>query len=213
MEPIKEKFGSIEKATDVVLNFHGKKNVPGIYVGVYMLDFGLRKFYENFKEKENKEIKFNAVCETDFCLPDVLQALMHLTIGVRYLKIINFDGKFACTLYDRDDGKGIRVGINITKIDKEKFSDVYKFFTRTRKEHIVTEDARKRNNEEVIAQFMSMKEKDNLFSYKVVKVNFTGKEEKLPAKICKICRESFLSKEKDVCQTCSGENKPYFTYL
>ncbi len=213
MTDIEKKFGSIENAVKEAIKFHGKcKYTPGIIIGVYMLDFGLKKFYEEFKEKEGNPVRFNVVCETDWCLPDVFQILMHLTLGNRYMHIVKADGKFAYALYDRKDGNGVRVFINLEKLNKD--GEIYKFFTRTR-DNIVHTDAKIRSlsNRKIFYEYMDIADKFEIFGYKKVHVNIPAKVEYLPAKICKICGESFLSKDKEICLTCSGEKKAYFTYL
>jgi len=50
---------------------------------------------------------FDAVCETQACLPDTLQMLTPCTIGNGWLKIFDF-GRYALALYDKYAGQGIR---------------------------------------------------------------------------------------------------------
>jgi len=220
MLSISKKFGSLERAVDAAIKFHGKGvNIPGVVIGTYMLDFGLKKFYEIFSEKSNEPIKFSAVCENTFCLPDVIQSLLNLTYGNRYLTVIDKDGKFAFSLYDREDRKGVRIFIDITgrynvNNIQEKFPNIFKFFTRTRDPRVLTDKIfRQKSNEDTVNEFLNAKEEDRnkIFGWKKVHVNLPRKVELLPAKICPICGESFLSSDKDaeICSECSNRSFYY----
>jgi len=210
MLSLSEKFGSLENAVIVAVRFHHQcGNPPGIIIGVYMVDFGLKKFYEIFSDKKEENLKFNAVCETDWCLPDVFQGLLNLTVGNRYLHIINKSGRFAYCLYDREDGKGIRVFIDLENISPEKFPNIFKFFTRTRDPRVHTDRKfRSYSNKMVVEEFLNAKEEERtkFFGWKKVHVKLPKKPELLPVKICKVCKEPFLSKDAEICPECAGDS-------
>ena len=58
---------------------------------------------------------FDAVCETRNCLPDAVQLLTPCTIGNGWLKVVNV-GRFALNLYDKYEGKGVRVFMDPVKV-------------------------------------------------------------------------------------------------
>lgn len=214
MLSLNNKFGSLECAVDAVIKFHSKsRNTPGIIMGVYMVDFGLKKFYEVFSDKKKNKggesLKFNAVCETDLCLPDPIQFLLNLTSGNGHLKIINKSGKFAYSLYDREDGNGVRVFIDIKNISPEKFPNIFKFFTRTRDNKVHTDkNFREESNKNIAAEFLNAEEKERnkIFGWEKVHVKLPKKPDILPAKICSVCKESFLSRDAKICFECAGDS-------
>ncbi len=58
---------------------------------------------------------FDAVAETASCLPDVIQFLTPCMVGKGRLRIIN-TGRYVIRMYDKTNGKGIRISINNDKL-------------------------------------------------------------------------------------------------
>ena len=98
----------IEEYIHVVQSFHGYK-APGVIIGGFMVNLG--------KGHLSEGTLFNAICETPVCLPDAIQLLTPCTIGNNRLKILNF-GRFALSLFDKDQGNGFRVFLDPEKIDE-----------------------------------------------------------------------------------------------
>lgn len=188
-----------------VFDFHTKR-APGIPIGVAMVDLALSHLGKT-------QGKINAIAETQACLSDVIQVMIGCTIGNRYLKIYNEIGRYALTLYDRDTGLGIRVSVNLNKIDPNKTPELYRFFTRTRDEDVKKGGvARAISCDKIINEFLSVNK--DIFNVEKVQLKVFGKPPMLEAQICPMCKESFLQRNKDhtICDYCSGTNN-YYTPL
>jgi len=184
-DEMKEKFRSC-------LRFH-KKNAPGIYLGVYMVELGL---------KELGEItgKLNVAVETTGCLSDSIQVLTGCTYGNKYLRTFAHFGKFACTFFDRETKKGVRVHVDVNKIDPKKYPYLYKFMTRTR---TFEKESRKQQNAKIIKEIFDAEY--SILTVERVKVDLPAKPPMLPSIFCKKCGEFFLKKdESDICHACKG---------
>jgi formylmethanofuran dehydrogenase subunit E len=92
---------------DMVQSFHGYA-APGVLVGGFMVDLA----YQYIPQ----EGLYDIVCETRKCLPDAIQLLTPCTVGNGWLRIIDIS-RFAFTIYDKQQGNGIRVSINYSKLD------------------------------------------------------------------------------------------------
>ncbi|MCA1742348.1 MAG: FmdE family protein [Desulfovibrionales bacterium] len=93
---------------EVVRNFHGSP-APGIIIGGMMVDMA--------RENLPPDTIFDAIAESPKCLPDAIQLLTLCTVGNGWLKIINL-GRYALTLYDKYNGQGVRVYIDVEKLKK-----------------------------------------------------------------------------------------------
>lgn len=188
--------------SEKIYTFHTKR-APGIPIGIAMIDLALDKLGP-VKEK------INAVSETQACLSDVLQIMVGCTIGNRYLRIYKELGKYALTLFDRADGRGIRVWVNVDKIDVNIAPETHKFFHRKRSAEVKKGGpARKASAAKIVKEFIQIKG-DVLEFQEIQMVNY-GKPPMLPAAVCSSCNETFLAKSSssNKCQVCSGELK-YF---
>ncbi|MBN2467541.1 MAG: formylmethanofuran dehydrogenase subunit E family protein, partial [Deltaproteobacteria bacterium] len=97
---------SFEEYLAHIKSFHGN-TAPGMVIGGVMVDMALRNLPEG--------TMFDALCETSSCLPDAIQLLTPCTIGNGWLKIINL-GRFALTLFEKYEGQGIRVFLDVDKV-------------------------------------------------------------------------------------------------
>jgi len=178
-----------------IFAFHTKR-APGIPIGACMVDYALELL-------GSINGTLNAVCETDWCLCDPIQVMTGCTFGNRYLRIEDDLGRYALTLYDRDSGDGIRVFVDVEKIDSQKTPELFKFFHRTRGSEVENGGpARKASNRKVIEEFMTMKRE--ILTAEPVKVLKTGKDPIPPARICESCGESFLGTIQTTCKMCRG---------
>jgi len=98
---------SFEEFLKVVESFHGHQS-PGVILGGFMVSYAL--------EQLPRGILIDAVSETPACLPDAIQLLTPCTLGNGWLKVINL-GRFALSLYEKYEGKGVRVFIDPAKLD------------------------------------------------------------------------------------------------
>lgn len=193
-------YETFEQTVERVYAFHTKR-APGIYIGVAMVQYALEAI------GASGAAKLNAVCETSTCLPDCLQVLVGCTVGVRYLKLREEIGRYAFTLYDRDTGDGVRVFIDLDKIDPEIYPEIYRFFHRTR--HVPDNTSREASGKKVVEEFARAGR--TILGMQRVQLNRYGKDDILPAKRCTVCRESFLARDEkqDTCAFCSGASAYY----
>ena len=98
---------SYEEYLHLVKSFHGSL-APGLLIGGFIVDLALKHLPEG-------EF-FDALCETPVCLPDAVQILTPCTIGNGWLTILPL-GRFAVTMYEKQGGRGIRVYLDMEKLE------------------------------------------------------------------------------------------------
>ncbi|PKL42408.1 MAG: hypothetical protein CVV41_14825 [Candidatus Riflebacteria bacterium HGW-Riflebacteria-1] len=181
--------------------FHTKR-APGLAIGIAMVDM-CRARLGPVKEK------LNAISESPACLCDVIQLMTGCTMGNRYVKSYGEIGRFALTLYDRADGRGVRAYIDLDKISASKTPELHKFFLRQRSEAVKAGgEERLKSGDLVVKEFLAVR--DQIIALQDVFIEKFGKSEMLPAALCKSCHESFLCHNKaEECASCSGKLKYY----
>ncbi len=186
---------------DKAAAFHTKR-APGLAIGVAMVA-ACRERLGPVKEK------LNAICESVSCLTDIIQLMTGCTLGNRYLKFYEKLGRFAFTLYDRADGRGVRASIDIDKISASETPELHNFFLRTRSPEVKAGgEARIKSGEQVLKEFLPVRTR--IIKLESVYLEKYGKGVMLPAARCKSCQESFLRQDKeDECGVCTGEMRYY----
>ncbi|MBI5583549.1 MAG: formylmethanofuran dehydrogenase subunit E family protein [Deltaproteobacteria bacterium] len=103
------KIGSFSFAAFVnrVKEFHGF-SAPGVILGGLLVDAALKNLPAG--------ILYDALCETDKCLPDAVQLLTPCTIGNGWLRIRPW-GRFALALYDKQTGAGFRTVLDPERLE------------------------------------------------------------------------------------------------
>ncbi|MBF0406843.1 MAG: hypothetical protein HQM10_05795 [Candidatus Riflebacteria bacterium] len=185
-----------------ITEFH-TKDAPGLEIGVEMVDCAL-----DLLGKVHDKIL--AVVETSACLVDVVQIMVGCTTGNKYLQALTNLGRFAVTLYDRKDGRGVRVSVDLSKINKEKTPEIHNFFNRKRAIEVETNmELRKASGALIKKEFKTIGRE--LFRTEKVNVKTFGKPPILPAQVCNKCEESFLAKNKtdEMCEFCTGTAEYY----
>ncbi|HLZ19072.1 MAG TPA: formylmethanofuran dehydrogenase subunit E family protein [Smithellaceae bacterium] len=180
---------SYEEYLNQVKSFHGNL-APGLIIGGFMVDLAMK----NLPEGEF----FDAICETPVCLPDALQILTPCTFGNGWLSVAPF-GKFAVTLYEKYNGKGIRVYLDMEKL--KAWPEIHDWYLKKKKKH-------EQNPELLLAQ---IKEAGHgLLSIQNVQVEPEKiRRKKLgPVAVCPVCNEAFPARDGDKCRSCQGET-PY----
>ncbi|GAB1353486.1 hypothetical protein MASR1M12_22220 [Erysipelotrichia bacterium] len=192
-----ELFEWYEKA----VYFH-KKRVPGLLIAAVMIDVCRNELGE-------VKDRLNAICESVSCLTDVIMLMTGCTVGNRYLTIYGDIGRFALTLFDRADGRGVRAFIDLDRISPDETPELYRFFYRTRSAEVKAGgEARLKSGEQVIKEFLTVR--DKVVGLQNVQVERFGKHDKPGASRCPQCGESFLQKNgKTSCSICSGEFSYY----
>ncbi len=98
-------FTSFDDFMESARTFHGTAS-PGLMLGAFMVELALHTM--------GRSRNFHALCETDRDLPDAVQLLTPCTAGNGRLHVLDL-GRFALTLFNRQNGKGVRVYLDLAK--------------------------------------------------------------------------------------------------
>jgi formylmethanofuran dehydrogenase subunit E len=187
--------------TEKAFAFHTKR-APGIVIGVAMVDIAKERLGE-------VQTRLNAIAETQACIVDVIQVMLGCTFGNKYLRVVKELGHYAVTLFDRFDGRGVRVFVDVNKIDPQKTPELARFFKRTRDPEVKKGgEARIKSGQKIIEEFHSINK--DIFGVEDVRVLDHGKPPMLRAGVCDSCGESFLVADGETtCKSCIGKLKYY----
>ncbi|MBN1614921.1 MAG: formylmethanofuran dehydrogenase subunit E family protein [Deltaproteobacteria bacterium] len=180
---------SYEEYVHLVESFHGSP-APGLLIGGFIVDLALKKLPEG-------EF-FDALCETSTCLPDAVQLLTPCTVGNGWLRILEF-GRFAVTLYEKNNGQGVRVYLDTEKL--RAWSEINQWYLKVKKK-------REQDHELLLDQIKEA-------GYALLSIQRVRVEpEKLrrrkqgPVAVCPGCGEAYPARHGDTCKGCQGES-PY----
>jgi formylmethanofuran dehydrogenase subunit E len=179
----------IKEYLHLVQSFHGYM-APGVIIGGFMVNLAKRNLPEG--------TLFNAICETTVCLPDAIQLLTPCTIGNGWVKIINL-GRFALSLYDKDQGNGFRVFLDPARLDN--WPEIKSWFFKLKPKA-------EQNTELLMAQIKEAGA--TLCGIHPIRVQpeFLKKEKRGEIVICPYCHEAYPAKDGEVCRGCQGQS-PY----
>ena len=137
-------------------------------------------------------ILYDAICETRSCLPDAIQLLTPCTIGNGWLKIIH-NGRFALTLYDKQNNEGVRVFLDTEKVKEWPGIKTWYFKLKASKEQ----------DREKIAREIK-KAGNSILSIRNVRVKLQIAEKKRKGNIavCPECREAYPADDGKTCLAC-----------
>jgi formylmethanofuran dehydrogenase subunit E len=179
----------IKKYLRAVQSFHDYA-APGVLIGGFMVNLAKGHLPEG--------TPFNAICETTACLADAIQLLTPCAIGNNRLKILNF-GRFALSLYDKNQGNGFRVFLHPEEI--HKWPEIKDWFFKL-----------KPKSEQDMDLFLAqIKESgETLCGTHPVQVRpeLLKKEKRGVIVVCPNCQEAYPAKDGKVCRSCQGES-PY----
>lgn len=179
----------LDEYLKLVQSFHGYL-APGLIVGGFMVDLAMRNLPEG--------ILFDAVSETEACLPDAIQLLTPCTIGNGWLRILPF-GRYALSLYDKYTGAGVRVHLDARTIDDWPCIKDWYLKRKARKE----QDSERLRQEVLEAGTAILR----LTPVKV-REGLLAKRSKGAIAVCPTCREAYPVKDGGLCRACQGES-PY----
>ncbi len=180
---------TFEEYLEIVTRFHGGE-APGVIIGGFMVDLALRNLPDG--------ILYDAICETRSCLPDAIQILTPCTVGNGWLKIIPL-GRFAMSLYNKQDYHGIRVFMDAEKLEAWQEIKAWFFKLKTKKEQA---------REDIIREIREAGA-SILGSHPVnVQPEAVIKAHKGIIRVCPQCGEAYPSDEGGLCLACRGAN-PY----
>ncbi len=181
---------TVEEYIKIIKGFHGFV-APGLLIGGFMVDYALK----NLPAGDF----FDAISETNNCLPDAIQLLTPCTIGNGWLKIMNFS-RYALSLYEKKDGSGVRIFVDSKKVEDWDEIKNWFFKLKTKKEQ---------DYELLIKQIKDAGA--GLCSMKKIKVKsglLDRKHHGSKVTNCTSCGEAFKPKDGLICPACLGEN-PY----
>jgi len=172
-----------------VYRFHGHKS-PGATIGAIMCTYAL-ELYDSRIWPDRKDMA--AVVESSKCIADAVQIIAHCTAGGG-MKVIDY-GKYAITLFNRTNGKGVRVFLDAEKL--KSCANIHNWFFRKKSKEDLPADV---VINEVIASGRS------ILSHNLVHVDLQTVEElpkNFPIRVCDKCGEAFPSKDEGVCRGCT----------
>ena len=177
---------TLEEYKNLVKSFHGYL-APGLLVGGFMVDHALN----NLPEGDF----FDAVCETRNCLPDAVQLLTPCTIGNGWLKVLDL-GRYALTLYEKYGGKGVRVYLDVRKLDA--WPNIKNWFLKLKPKDQQDTNALLEEMGEAQATILGM-------AVVEVRTDHMDKKHKDIIAICPACGEAYRAMSQGLCKACRGE--------
>jgi len=180
---------SFEEYLNTVESFHGY-TAPGLIIGGFMVDLALQKLPPN--------TLFDAISETAYCLPDAIQILTPCTVGNGWLKIFDFS-RFALSLYDKYQGKGVRVFLDANKIAHR--TEIKNWFFKLTKKQEQDEKLLKAQIREAGAEICSFQDVS-------IQPRLLQKRHKGGIAVCSGCGEAYPREHGTVCRACQGQT-PY----
>jgi formylmethanofuran dehydrogenase subunit E len=175
-----------EQYLDRITAFHNYP-APGLIVGGFMVDAA--------RESLPEDTLFEALCETQACLPDAVQLFTPCTVGNGWLRIKDL-GRYALTLYDKYTGQGFRATMDPAKFGP--FPEIAGWFLKRTPKRDQDSD---RLREEIFEAGQS------ILSVSPVQVApaYLGKRSKGAIAVCPSCGEAYPSMHGCVCLACKGD--------
>jgi formylmethanofuran dehydrogenase subunit E len=186
---VKQQSFDVEQYIQLVKSFHGYL-APGVVLGGFMVN--------QAKSNIPEGTLFKAICETSTCLPDAIQLLTPCTIGNNRLKIINL-GRYALSLYDRENGEGFRVFLLPQKIEENSEIRTWLFKIKPKVEQ---------NMDLLLAQIKEVGETLCGIQYVRVRPELLHKQKRGEIVICPCCQEAYPANDGQICFGCQGQS-PY----
>ncbi len=182
---------TFEEFAEQVRSFHGAV-APGVMVGAFMVDLA----YEHLDE----EGFYDVICETAKCLPDSVQLLTPCSLGNQWLKVIDV-GRYALTFYEKRTGKGVRVFLDSTKLDR--WPELKAWFLRLKPKAEQDTELLLREIKEAGTKMCGVEKI-------TVAQEFLKKEKGRAISLCSSCNEAFPSSDgSSLCPACREGALPY----
>jgi formylmethanofuran dehydrogenase subunit E len=180
---------TFQEFKDMAAAFHGYP-APGLLIGGYMVEMA--------KAALPPGILFEAVVESRKCLPDAVQLLTLCSTGNNWMKIVSL-GRYAVSLYDKYSGEGVRVSVDLGRL--ENWPHIKGWFLKlTPKKEQDTE-----------ALFHEIEDAgDSILRLEKVTVQarLLGHSHMTRIEACPICHEAYPVSDGAICRGCQGE-APY----
>jgi len=180
---------TFEEFIEMATLFHNYP-APGLLIGGYMVEEAKRHIPEG--------TLFEAVAETSWCLPDAIQMLTPCTIGNGWMRVMNF-GLFALSLFDKYTGKGVRVWLDLDKVDQDAEIRTWLLKLKPKQD----QDSKK------LRQEIALAGPDILSTCPIaLRQDLLKKRSKGAIGICAMCGEAYPAMHGPLCRSCRGES-PY----
>jgi formylmethanofuran dehydrogenase subunit E len=176
---------------DLVKSFHGSV-APGILLGGYMV--------ASLQKQLPKDRLHDALCETPACLPDAVQLLTPCTAGNGWLRVIDL-GRYAVTLYDKENGKGLRAFVDTDKLTAYPAIEEWYYKRKPKKAQ---------DKDRLLAEMKSAGAAVCSYQHVTVPARLRGKASRGAMTPCPICGEGYPALHGAICRGCQGE-VPYET--
>jgi formylmethanofuran dehydrogenase subunit E len=180
---------SIEDYMHLIKSFHDNI-APGLIIGGFMVDLTTKEFPEG--------VLFDAISETQTCLPDAIQLLTPCTIGNGWLKVLSF-GRYALCLYDKYSGEGVRVFMDPEKL--EAWPEIKSWFFKLKPKKEQDGHALRDQIIEAGTSILTMQRV-------TVEIASFAKKGKGAIATCPACNEAYPAKDGPSCLACQG-GSPY----
>jgi len=176
---------------EVARNFHGYP-APGLIIGGYMVELARRGLPEG--------VLFDAISETEQCLPDAVQLLTPCTVGNGWLRIMNF-GIYAVSLFDKRTGEGVRVHLDVDKMGP--WGEIRTWFLKLKP---------KKDQDTPLLQAQIKEAGPDILTARPITVrpDRLGHKGKGLVGRCPLCGEYYPVASGGICRSCQGES-PYHT--
>ncbi|MCH5278143.1 MAG: trehalose-binding protein [Desulfovibrionaceae bacterium] len=178
-----------EEFMEEARKFHGYP-APGLIIGGYMVELA--------RSHMPRGVLYDAISETTYCLPDAIQLLTPCTTGNGWLRILNL-GLYAMSLYDKRDGRGVRVHLDVDKL--EPYPAIRAWFLKTTPKKEQDADQLQEEIYEAGIAILSAQDIE-------VKPGYLGRRDKGHIVRCALCGEPHPAAFGTVCRSCQGES-PY----
>ncbi|MCR5815117.1 MAG: trehalose-binding protein [Desulfovibrio sp.] len=170
-------------------NFHGYA-APGLLIGAYMVELA--------KSQIPPGTLFEAVVETDKCLPDAVQLLTLCSTGNKRLKICSL-GRYALALFDKYNGKGVRVSLDAAKL--RQWPEISGWFFKLKPKA-------EQNSQELEREIERAGDSLCRVQKVTVQPHLVGHSHMEAIVLCPVCGEAYPAEDGPVCRGCQGE-APY----
>lgn len=180
---------SFQEYLKMVEGFHGSV-APGLVIGGFMVDLAMSRLPEG--------IFADAVCETTACLPDAVQLLTPCTVGNGWLKVLNL-GRFALSLYEKYQGRGVRVFVDGEKLKRWPEIESWLFKLKPKAQQ---------DKELLMSQIQEAGHSICGWQPVEVQARLLGKKSRGRIGTCVLCREPYPVQDGAICRACQGDS-PY----
>jgi formylmethanofuran dehydrogenase subunit E len=180
---------TFQEFKDKAAAFHGYP-APGLLIGGYMVEMA--------KAALPAGILFEAVVESKKCLPDAVQLLTLCSTGNNWMKIVNL-GRYAVSLFDKYTGEGVRVSVDLEKL--EAWPNIRGWFLKLTPKKEQDTEALFREIEEAGDTVLRLEKV-------TIQPRLLGHAHMTRIEACPVCREAYPVSDGAICRGCQGE-APY----